>query len=93
MEDVVVDQESVDKHEDRLWYLEDIFERSGSLGLEVLDSIVGYVTDRPTSECRNLGNLDVSVVAEFLLENPHGIASGIMPGAGLDDLEGVWTGR
>ena len=93
LEDIVVDQESVDKHEDRLRYLEGIFERSGSLGLEVLNGIVRYVTDRPASECRDLWNLDVSVVVEFLLENSHRIAGDPMSRTGLDDLEGIWAGR
>ena len=40
LENVVVDQESVDKHEYSLWYLEGIFECSGGLRLEMLDGIV-----------------------------------------------------
>lgn len=89
---IVVDQECVDKHEDRLRYLEGIFEWPGSLGLKVLDGIVGYVTDRSASECRNLWDLDVSVVVEFLLEDLHRIAGDLMSRASLDDLEGIWAG-
>jgi hypothetical protein len=90
---MVEDQKSVNKHEDRLWYLKGVFERSGGLGLEVLDDIVGYVTDRSASECRNLRDLDVLVVVEFLLKGSHGITGGLMSGAGLDDLEGIWEGK
>ena len=93
MENIVIDQKSVDKHEDRLWYLKGIFERSGGLGLEVLYGIVGYVTDRSASECRNLRDLDVSIVVEFLLKNLHGIAGDLMSGPGFYDLEWIWEGK
>jgi len=59
----------------------------------VLDGIVGYVTDRSASECRDLRDLDVSVVIEFLLKKLHGIAGSLVSGAGLNDLEWVWEGR
>ena len=90
---MVEDYKGVNKHKDCLRYLKGIFKWSGGLGLEVLDGIVGYVTDRSASECRNLRDLDVSVVVEFLLKNSHRIASDLMSGAGLDDLEWVWEGK
>ena len=59
----------------------------------MLDGIVGYVTDRSASECRNLRDLDVSVVIELLLKKLHWIAGGLVSGASLDDLEWIWEGK
>ena len=89
LEEVVVDEDGVDEHEDGLGDVEVVVERAGCLGLEVLDGVVGDVGDGTAGESGDLGELDVAVDGELALEGEHGVAGDLLVGAGLDYLEGI----
>ena len=90
--EVVVNEECVDEHEDRFGDAQGIFERSRGLGLEMLDGVVPNVSNGSSSKCRHLGQLDVLVHPELLLERSHRIPYDLFIGANTDDLKGVFTG-
>ena len=89
LEEVVVDEDGVDEHENGLGDVEVVVERAGGLGLEVLDGVVGDVGDGAAGEGGDLGELDVAVDGELALEGEHGVAGDLLVGAGLDYLEGI----
>lgn len=48
--EMVEGDDRVKKHKERLWDFEDIFHRSRSLRLEIMDAIIANVADRSSCE-------------------------------------------
>ena len=86
---MVINDERVHEHENSLGNLEGIGELARGLGLEVLDAVVGHISNCTASERWYFRQLHVFVNRELLLKSSNGIPSDLFIGTDLEDPEWV----
>lgn len=86
---MVVDEESVYKHEHRFGYTESIFSFACGLGFEMLYAIICDVTDRASGEGGYFGDFHITMDSEFLLEYQRRVTLCDFMGTSFYDFERI----
>ena len=89
LEEVIVNQEGIDKHENGLRDPQSISGFPCGLRLEVLNTVVCNISDGATSEGGHFWDFDISVDSKFFLENSSRVSLIFFVRSSLDHLERV----
>ena len=88
---MVIDNNSVDDHEDGLWYAKRVLRDSRCLRLEVLYTIIRDISNSATCKGWDFWKLDIAVLGKFLLKWYGGIALDELVRPCLNDFERIWA--